>query len=46
MENFRGLAEHFLAIAEELCNELMLGLDPAIDLFKVKDDTTNAYTSH
>jgi hypothetical protein len=41
MESFRGLAEHFLTKAEELCDDLMFGLDPLIDLAKVKDDLTN-----
>jgi hypothetical protein len=41
MESFRELAEHFLAKAEILCNDLMFGLDPVIDLQKVKDDLTN-----
>jgi hypothetical protein len=38
MESFRGLAEHFLLKAEELCDDLMFGLNPVIDLAKVKDD--------
>jgi hypothetical protein len=41
MESFRGLAEHFLAKAEELCDDLMFGLSPVIDLAKVKDDLSN-----
>ncbi|KAH9204432.1 hypothetical protein DL95DRAFT_496407 [Leptodontidium sp. 2 PMI_412] len=41
MESFRGLAEHFLAKAEELCDGLMFSLNPVIDLAKVKDDLTN-----
>ena len=41
MESFRGLAEHFLTKAEELCDDLMFGLNPVIDLAKVKDDLTN-----
>jgi hypothetical protein len=41
IESFRELAEHFLAKAETLCDEFMFGLDPVIDLQKVKDDLTN-----
>jgi hypothetical protein len=36
------LAKHFFTKAEELCDELMFGLDLVIDLAKVKDDITNA----
>jgi hypothetical protein len=43
MESFRGLAEHFLVKAEELCDDLMFGLNPVIDLAKVKDDLTNTH---
>jgi hypothetical protein len=42
MTKFRGLAEHFIVNAEGLCDELMFGLDPQIDLGLVKDDMTNA----
>jgi hypothetical protein len=41
MESFRRLAEHFLVKAEELCDDLMFGLNPVIDFAKVKDDLTN-----
>ncbi len=41
MESFRGLAEHFLTKAEELCDDLMFGLDPVIDLANIKDDLSN-----
>jgi hypothetical protein len=41
MVSFRQLAEHFLSKAEALCDDLMFGLDPVIDLTKVKDDLTN-----
>ncbi|KAH6689252.1 hypothetical protein BKA61DRAFT_717673 [Leptodontidium sp. MPI-SDFR-AT-0119] len=34
IESFRGLAEHFLIKAEELCDDLMFGLHPEIDLAK------------
>jgi hypothetical protein len=41
IESFRGLAEHFLVKAKELCDDLMFGLNPEIDLAKVKDNLTN-----
>jgi Orsellinic acid/F9775 biosynthesis cluster protein D len=41
MESFRGLAEHFLTKAEELCDALMFGLEPEIDLVNIKDNLTN-----
>jgi len=44
MEKFRALAEHFIAEAEVLCDDLMFDLDPEIDLGKVKDDMTNSQT--
>ncbi|KAF9771504.1 hypothetical protein IL306_010855, partial [Fusarium sp. DS 682] len=42
MEQFRRLAEHFIARAEELCDELMFGFEPNLDMNKIKDDFTNA----
>ena len=41
MESFRGLADHFLSKAEELCADLLFDLDVVVDLTKVKDDMTN-----
>lgn len=41
MTRFRALAEYFLERAEELCDDLMFGLNPAIDLSEVKDDLSN-----
>jgi hypothetical protein len=41
MDSYRRLAEHFISRAEELCAELMLGLDVSVDLTRVKDDMTD-----
>jgi hypothetical protein len=37
----RNLAEYFLLKAEILCTSLLFGLNPAVNLTKVKDDMTN-----
>ncbi|CZS75061.1 unnamed protein product [Fusarium graminearum] len=42
MQEFRGLAEHFIAQAEELYDELMFGFEPNLDISTMKDDFTNA----
>lgn len=42
MEEFRGLADHFIARAEDLCDELMFGLKPNLDISKIKDDFKNS----
>jgi hypothetical protein len=42
MEEFRGLADHFIARAEDLCDELMFGFEPNLDINTMKDDFTNA----
>jgi hypothetical protein len=42
MESYRRLAEYFISRAEELCAELLLGLDVPVDLTQVKDDMTDA----
>lgn len=39
MGKFRRLCDHFIKEAENLCNELMFGWEPPIDLSRVKDDT-------
>ncbi|KAL2886881.1 hypothetical protein HOO65_050002 [Ceratocystis lukuohia] len=41
MSDFRKLPHFFLTQAEELCAELMLGLQPEIDLATIKDDIVN-----
>ena len=41
MDSFRGLADHFISRAEELCADLLFDLDPVVDLIKIKDDMTN-----
>ncbi|PHH49078.1 hypothetical protein CFIMG_007987RA00001 [Ceratocystis fimbriata CBS 114723] len=41
MSDFRKLPDFFLTQAEELCAELMLGLQPEIDLATIKDDMVN-----
>ncbi|EGU75252.1 hypothetical protein FOXB_14237, partial [Fusarium oxysporum f. sp. conglutinans Fo5176] len=42
MEEFRGLADHFITRSEELCDELMFGFEPHLDINMIKDDFTNA----
>ncbi|GKU09475.1 unnamed protein product, partial [Fusarium langsethiae] len=42
MEEFRGLADHFIARAEDLCDELMFGFKPNLNVSKIKDDFTNS----
>ncbi|KAH7010894.1 uncharacterized protein B0I36DRAFT_341505 [Microdochium trichocladiopsis] len=41
INTFRQLSAHFITHAEELCEELMLGLQVDVDLAKVKDDLVN-----
>ena len=41
MESFYGLAKHFLTKAKRLCDYLIFGINPIINLSKVKDDLTN-----
>jgi hypothetical protein len=41
MTKFRALAEHFIGTAKGLCDDLMFGLDPQIDLGAVKDITNS-----
>lgn len=38
MTNLRRLAEYFIAVAEQLTDVLMLGVDPLIDLKDIKGD--------
>jgi hypothetical protein len=42
MEEFRGLADHFISQAEDLYDELMFGFEPNLDVNKIKDDVTNS----
>ncbi|KAH7010616.1 uncharacterized protein B0I36DRAFT_401272, partial [Microdochium trichocladiopsis] len=42
MDTFRQLSEHFIGHAEELCEQLMLGLQVDVHLERVKDDLVNA----
>lgn len=42
MDCFRRLPDYFITQSEELCSNLMLGLDPKFDLGNIKDDLTNA----
>jgi hypothetical protein len=42
MEEFCGLADHFISQAEDLCDELMFGFVPNLDVNKIKDDFTNS----
>ncbi|RSL44777.1 hypothetical protein CEP54_014543 [Fusarium duplospermum] len=41
MDEFRRLSDHFITRAEQLCDELMFGLEPNLDVSKIKDDLTN-----
>lgn len=41
MEQFRGLIEHFLIVAEQQCKELMFDNLPEVDLGFIQDDMTN-----
>ena len=41
MESFRGLVDHFLLKAEELCADLLFNLDLVVNLTKIKDNITN-----
>jgi len=45
MTTFRVLAEHFLTKAKELCDKLIFGLDPNINLATIKDDLSNTQYS-
>jgi hypothetical protein len=42
IKEFRGLADHFIAQAEDLCDELMFGFEPNLYVNKIKDDFTNS----
>ena len=41
MSQFRQLSRRLIQEAENLCHELMYGLEPTVDLESIKDDTTN-----
>lgn len=41
MGQFRSLAAHLIREANRLCKDLMFGLEPDIDLLKIKDNMAN-----
>lgn len=41
MEDFRRLPRYFINRADEICNDMMFGWRPLIDLSKVKDNMIN-----
>ncbi|KAH7109811.1 hypothetical protein EDB81DRAFT_704547 [Dactylonectria macrodidyma] len=41
MQEFRALPEYLITQAEELCERLMSGLEPDLDLSQIKDSMTN-----
>ncbi|KAH6950301.1 hypothetical protein BKA56DRAFT_506557 [Ilyonectria sp. MPI-CAGE-AT-0026] len=41
MGQFRSLAAYLIREANCLCNDLMFGLEPDIDLLKIKDNIAN-----
>ncbi|KAH7187015.1 hypothetical protein DER44DRAFT_816701 [Fusarium oxysporum] len=46
MNNFRKLADYFLTQAEALCDQLMFGLHPHVDLSKIKDDMSSSKSGY
>ncbi|KAH7460551.1 hypothetical protein FOMA001_g19508 [Fusarium oxysporum f. sp. matthiolae] len=46
MNDFRKLPDYFITQAEALCDRLMFGIQPNIDLSRVKDDITSSKSGH
>ncbi|WZH50246.1 uncharacterized protein QYS62_011490 [Fusarium acuminatum] len=46
MNNFRKLADYFITQAEALCDQLMFGLHPHVDLSKIKDDMSSSKSGY
>ena len=46
MNNFRKLADYFITQAEALCDQLMFGIHPHIDLSKTKDDISSSKSGY
>ncbi|KAG4279200.1 hypothetical protein FPRO04_13651 [Fusarium proliferatum] len=46
MDKFRELPEYFNSRAEELCGNLMYGLEPEIELASVKDDMASSQSGY
>jgi hypothetical protein len=46
MNNFRKLADHFITQAEALCDQLMFGVRPHVDLSKIKDDISSSESGY
>ncbi|KAJ4253740.1 hypothetical protein NW764_016372 [Fusarium oxysporum] len=46
MNNFRKLADHFITQAEVLCDQLMFGVHPHVDLSKIKDDISSSESGY
>jgi hypothetical protein len=46
MNDFRKLPDYFITQAEALCDRLMFGIQPNIDLSRVKDDISSSKSGH
>ncbi|GKU22646.1 unnamed protein product [Fusarium langsethiae] len=46
MNDFRKLPDYFITQAEALCDRLMFGIQPSIDLSRVKDDISSSNSGH
>ncbi|KAH7471852.1 hypothetical protein FOMA001_g12951 [Fusarium oxysporum f. sp. matthiolae] len=46
MNDFRKLPDYFITQAEALCDRLMFGIQPNIDLSRIKDDITSSKSGH
>ncbi|EXK26248.1 hypothetical protein FOMG_17150 [Fusarium oxysporum f. sp. melonis 26406] len=46
MSNFRKLADHFTIQAEALCDQLMFGVHPHVDLSKIKDNISSSESGY
>jgi hypothetical protein len=46
MNDFRKLPDYFITQAEALCDRLMFGIQPDIDLSRVKDDISSSKSGH
>jgi hypothetical protein len=46
IKNFRNLADHFIIQAEALCDQLMFGVHPQVNLSKIKDDISSSESGY
>jgi hypothetical protein len=46
MSDFRKLPDYFITQAEALCDRLMFGIQPSIDLSRVKDNISSSNSGH